>query len=68
MSKSNVEQIVGKLIIDADFRQAVKANPAQALAAYDLTPEEREALGQTDLSAFEDAATQLDARISKLAA
>jgi len=68
MSKSNVEQIVGKLIIDAGFRQALKANPAQALAGYDLTAEERETLGQTDLSAFEEAATRLDVRISKLAA
>jgi hypothetical protein len=68
MSKSNVEQIVGKLIIDADFRQAVKANPGQVLAAYDLTPEERETLSQIDLGTFEEAATQLDARISKMAA
>ncbi len=66
MSQASVEQVIGKLLIDADFRAAVTANPAEALAGFDLTEEEREALGQIDASSFETAAAELDPRISKM--
>ncbi len=65
MSKASVEQVIGKLLIDADFRQAVAANPTEALAGFDLTAEEREALSKIDTSSVEAAAGELDLRTSK---
>ncbi len=65
MSKASVEQVIGKLLIDADFRNALAANPVETLAGFDLTPEEREALSKVDTASFEAAAGEVDLRISK---
>ena len=65
MSKSTVEQLVGKLLIDAAFRTTVIADPASALAGYDLTDEERDAFTRIDTSSFDAAASHLDQRLSK---
>lgn len=66
MSKSTVEQLVGKLLIDAAFRSAVVAEPASALAGYDLTDEERDAFTRIDASSFDAAASHLDKRLTKI--
>lgn len=65
MSKSTVEQLVGKLLIDAAFRSAVITDPASTLAGYDLTDEERAAFTRIDTSSFDAAARYLDPRLSK---
>jgi hypothetical protein len=65
MSQTAVEQIVGKLVTSPEFRQALSADPTAALAGYDLTAEEREALVSADPKAFGDAGALLDERISK---
>lgn len=65
MSKAAVEQILGKLILDAEFRASVYANPASALAGYDLTPEEMQSLSQVDKEEMHQAVSELDQRISK---
>lgn len=65
MSKASVEQVVGKMLMDAAFRNAVTANPASALAGYDLTAEERDAFAQMDLSSFDAMAAELGTRLSK---
>lgn len=65
MSKSTVEQLIGKMMLDGAFRASVTANPSQALAGYDLTDEERAAFAQMDASAFDAAASRLDTRLSK---
>lgn len=54
-----VEQIIGKLIIDATFRQAFKADRAKTLARYPLTPTEREGLMLFDVQAIEAAVRNL---------
>ncbi len=66
MSRTAVEQVIGKLLIDAEFRKAAAANPAEALAAFDLTTEEREALTQIDAARVEAAAGELEQRVSKV--
>ncbi len=66
MSQASVEQVIGKLLLDVDFRKAVAANAAEALAAFDLTAEERDALSKVDASSFDAAAGELDLRISKM--
>jgi hypothetical protein len=54
-----VEQIIGKLIIDAVFRQTFKANRQKALASYQLTPTGRSGLMQVDVQAIELAVRHL---------
>jgi hypothetical protein len=65
MSQTAVEQIVGKLVISPEFRQALAADPTAALAGYDLTADEREALLRADMKSFSDAGALLDERVSK---
>ncbi len=66
MSQAAVEQVIGKLLIDADFRKALSANAGQTLSAFDLTAEERETLAQIDTASVEAAAGELDPRISQM--
>ena len=65
MSREAVEQVIGKLMIDNDFRESVRSNGASALASYDLTFEEREQLVQGEPQ-FHEAAQALEARVSKM--
>ena len=65
MSQANVEKIVGRLVLDADFRQQMAKDRAAALAHYDLTDGERAGLASLDLAEIESAASMLDERVSK---
>jgi hypothetical protein len=50
MSVYAVNYLCRELVRDHDFRAAMKADPAAALARYDLTAEEREALLAGDVA------------------
>lgn len=65
MSQSNVEQIVGRLVLDREFRRQMAADRQQALAGYELTDEERAHFLRLDLDDFQSAVSQLDERVSK---
>jgi hypothetical protein len=65
MSQSNVEQIVGRLVLDREFRQQMSAERERALASYDLSDDERTQLLALDLSGFDSAVSLLDERVSK---
>jgi hypothetical protein len=66
MSKEAVEAIVGKAVLDSEFREALFANPEEVLAEYDLTEEEVAALRAIDFETMESFAGTLDERISKM--
>jgi hypothetical protein len=66
MSKEAVEAVIGKAVLDSDFRQALFANPGEVLAGYELTAEEVAALKSVDAEAIESFAGALDERISKV--
>ncbi len=66
MSRTVVEQVIGRLLMDAEFRKAFGLNAAQALAGFDLTAEERDAFSHLDPECFETVANDLEPRISKL--
>ena len=68
MSRIAVEHIVGRLIVDAAFRQSFRESPAHALASYELSAGERETMLATDLTALDATAGALDVRLSKSAA
>ena len=65
MSKEAVEAIVGKAVVDSQFREALFADPDEALGGYDLTQEEVAALKAIDAETMESFAGTLDERISK---
>ena len=65
MSKESVEAIIGKAVLESDFREALFANPDEVLGEYDLTEEEMAALKAIDAETLESFAGTLDERISK---
>ena len=66
MSKEAVEAVIGKAVLDSEFREALFANPEEVLAEYDLTEEEVAALRAIDFETMESFAGTLDERISKM--
>jgi hypothetical protein len=67
MSQETVEAIIGKAVLDAEFREALLANPDEALAGYDLTEEELAGLKELDAESLNAMAGSLDERVSKFA-
>lgn len=65
MSRDAVEQVIGRLVSSAEFRKAMGADPASALAPFDLTAEERKVLVGAESADWEKAASGLDERLSK---
>ncbi len=65
MSKKAVEAIIGKAVLDAEFREALLANPAEALAGYELTEQEMAGLKELDAESLNAMAGALDERVSK---
>jgi hypothetical protein len=65
MSKEALEAVIGKAVLDSEFREALFADPDQALEGYELTEEEVAALKVIDAETMESFAGSLDERISK---
>lgn len=67
MSQEVVQQVIGRAITDAEFRQQLIDNARAACAGYDLTEEELDALEALDQDSLKAFAGTLDARLSKSA-
>lgn len=67
MPEDAVSQIIGRAVIDAEFRETLFSNPEQALEDYNLTDDEKEALKNLKQEDLEDFSTKLDSRITKRA-
>ncbi|WP_129630622.1 Franean1_4349 family RiPP [Candidatus Oscillochloris fontis] len=67
MSQEAVQQIIGRAVTDAAFRQQLIDNAKAACKGYDLTPEELEALEALDAESLKVFAGSLDVRITKTA-
>jgi hypothetical protein len=65
MSKEALQAVIGKAVLDSEFREALFADPNQALEGYELTEEEVAALKAIDAETMESFAGSLDERISK---
>lgn len=66
MSKEALQAVIGKAVLDSEFREALFADPDQALEGYELTEEEVAALKTIDTETVESFAGSLDERISKV--
>jgi len=65
MSKEAVESVIGKALLETDFRHALMADPDQALAGFNLTKAEKASLMSMDSETWEYIATILDRREGK---
>ena len=65
MSQQAIEKILGKAVLEVEFRSTLLSDPDSALAGYDLTTAESAALQAMDVEALENLAGALDQRISK---
>lgn len=61
MSKESVQLLIGKAILDADFRQLLFADPEQALIGFKLTAAEKKHLLRVDSETLELMAKTLEA-------
>lgn len=59
MSQQAMEAILGRCVMDEDYRVLFFANPDQALASYQLTGVERKSLLAVDAETLEAFAAQL---------
>ncbi len=62
MSKAVFESLIGKALVEAAFRQALLADPDQALAGFDLTEGEKARLKNMDVETMEALARALERR------
>jgi hypothetical protein len=60
-----LQAVIGKAVLDSEFREALFADPDKALEGYELTEEEVAALKAIDAETMESFAGSLDERISK---
>ena len=65
MSRTAVEQIVGRMLLDREFRNQMTLDLEKALAGYELTEEELKGLKNMDMKDFHQTVTGLDERVSK---
>jgi hypothetical protein len=65
MSQKVVEQIVGKMLLDVEFRNLMSSDLNKALTGYDLTEDERKGFKNMDLKDFHKTVSGLDQRVSK---
>lgn len=65
MSKEAVEAVVGRAVLDSEFRERLMADPNQALAGYDLAGADLEVFKNVGAESIEAFAGDLDERISK---
>jgi hypothetical protein len=59
MSQASIEHIIGKALLDADFRDMLLANPEQALSGFDLTEAEKTYLKRADAETLDELAALL---------
>lgn len=62
MSQASIERILGKAMLDAEFRDAFLANPEKTLAAFRLTVREKNYLRRMDAETLDQLATLLSTR------
>lgn len=65
MSKQAVEAVIGKIALDAAFREALLANPDQALAGFDLTETDKANLKAIDAETMDALANTLSRRVNR---
>ena len=65
VSQESVEWVIGKIVLDGRFREALLADPDQALSAFDLTEREKASFKCLDSETMEAVANTLADRLQQ---
>ncbi|NJM05673.1 Franean1_4349 family RiPP [Candidatus Gracilibacteria bacterium] len=65
MSSEALQQVIGRAVVDAGFRQQLIDSARSACAEYDLTEDELNALEALDAESLKSFVGSLDERITK---
>ena len=65
MSHESVKQVIGRAVVEPEFRELLIDEPDKALAEYDLTEEESSSLSAVTREAFDAISTELEERVSR---
>ncbi len=65
MSQRELEAVIGRAILDQEFRMALFANPTAALAGYELTEAEVAALRLVDAESLDAFAAQIEIHLAR---
>lgn len=65
MTMDAIEQVIGRAVLDEEFRELLFSDPEKALAGFDLTDEEREKLLTLAQDEFRESLGGLGKRITK---
>ena len=65
MSMETVKQVIGRAVIEKEYRELLFSEPEKALAEYDLSEEEVASLVGMEREAFDATANELEERISR---
>jgi hypothetical protein len=66
MSQKDVQNLIGRAVMDRAFRELLFSDPDKAFAGYDLTEQEKTILRNLDPDEVADFAGRLDERITKV--
>lgn len=66
MSQQAVQNLIGRAVMDAAFRNLLFSDPDKAFEGYDLTEEEKNVLRNLDAEEVASFAGKLDERITKV--
>ena len=66
LSQIDVESIIGKILLDADFRSFLLASPDDALAQFTLTQREKDEIKCLDCETMEFLAQTFEVRMTQI--
>jgi hypothetical protein len=65
MSEAVVREVIGKAVIDPEYRELLFKDPGMVLEGLDLTADEISGLKAIESSAFDVEGSELEARVSR---
>ncbi len=65
MSQQSVQEVIGKAVLDSNFRKSLLENPSEVLNEYELNADEIQALSNLDSEKLEVFSQSLDDRLTK---
>ena len=66
MSEEQFVEVIGKALLDPQFRKSLVGDPDNTVEGYDLTDEEMQLLKKIKLEALESLGTELEERVSRV--
>ena len=65
MSQDGIKQVIGRAVVDAEFKNLLFSNSAEALKGFDLTADEAAGLRKMPHAEFDKLLSDVETRVSK---